>query len=163
MPENEYGPFDTERETMATQAAAVIRAAFDDHPGYGTSVPECLKLMTDECEASGVILGAWDLSFLQGVAWGETADCIRLRGMIHRAYEAGKAAGPDRMVTEWGTRFLDENGGEHMGADFGTGLQAELFARSLAAASDTPDWRGIAVTRQVSPWTRAPEEESTDA
>jgi hypothetical protein len=69
---------------------------------------------------------------------------------------------PDGAATEWGTRFLDENGGEHMGADFGTGLQAELFARSLADASDAPDWHGITVTREVTPWTPAPEEESPD-
>lgn len=89
---DEYGPFDTEREARATRAAAVIRAAFDAAPGYGASIPARLKVMTDACEASGVALGAWDLGFLQGVAWREVADCVSLAGMIRRAYEAGKAA-----------------------------------------------------------------------
>jgi hypothetical protein len=90
------------------------------------------------------------------------ADHLTWRDFAALARQSLEAALPHLrpgMATEWGTRFLDENGGEHMGADFGTGLQAELFARSLAAAGNSPDWRGIAVTREVSPWTPAPEEE----
>jgi hypothetical protein len=87
----ENGPFFNEREALATRAAAVIKAAFDAAPGGGASVPECLKVMTDACEAHGVDLGTWDISFLRGVAWGETASVVSLAGMITRAHAAGKA------------------------------------------------------------------------
>jgi hypothetical protein len=93
MTDNEYGPFDTERQALATRAAAKIRAAFDANPGVGASVPESLKVMTDACDAHGVDLGKLDLSFLRGVAWGETFYSVSLAGMITRAYQAGKAAG----------------------------------------------------------------------
>jgi len=89
--ENEYGPFNSEREALATRAAAVIRAAFDAAPGYGASVPESLKVMTDACDAAGVDLGAYDLGFLRGVAWRESADAVSLAGMVTRAYQAGLA------------------------------------------------------------------------
>ena len=101
----EYGPFDTEREALATRSAALIRAAYEAHPGVGASVPECLRILTDACEAYGVALGNWDRGFLKGVAWGETADTVSLAGMITRAYEAGKAAGPDGAVTEWAVGY----------------------------------------------------------
>jgi hypothetical protein len=121
---NEYGPFDTEREALATRAAAVIRAAFDAHPGVGASVPECLKLMTDTCEESGIALGYWDLSFLQGVAWGETADCIRLRGMIRRAYLAGLAARNSDRIGYTVVTWPQTDGSPDI--EFGTGLLFEL-------------------------------------
>jgi hypothetical protein len=87
----EHGPFDSERQALATRAAAVIKAAFDAAPGVGASVPESLKVMTDACAAAGVDLGTWDLGFLRGVAWGETANAVSLAGMVTRAYRAGKA------------------------------------------------------------------------
>jgi hypothetical protein len=92
MADLEHGPFDNERQALATRAAASVKAAFDAAPGVGASVPEALKVMTDACEAAGVELGAWDLGFLRGVAWRETADAVSLAGMIRRAYEAGLAA-----------------------------------------------------------------------
>lgn len=95
MPDKEYGPFDTERQALATRAAASIKAAFDANPGVGASVPECLKVMTDACEAAGIALGRLDLSFLQGVAWRETSDAVSLAGMITRAYLAGLAKRED--------------------------------------------------------------------
>ena len=86
---SEYGPFDSEREALATRSAALIRATFDANPGVGASVPECLRILTDACDAAGVALGNRDLGFLKGVAWGETADTVSLAGMITRAYQAG--------------------------------------------------------------------------
>lgn len=89
---NEHGPFATERQARATQAAARIRAAYDAHPGVGASFPEALEVMTDACAECSVVLGDYDLSFLRGVSQGESMDAVRLAGMIRRAYEAGKAA-----------------------------------------------------------------------
>lgn len=69
MADNEYGPFASEREALATRAAALIRAAYDAKPGVGASVPEALKVMTDACAECGVDLGRMDLSTLQDIAW----------------------------------------------------------------------------------------------
>lgn len=88
----EHGPFSSEREALATRAAAIIRAAFDASPGVGASVPEALKVMTDACEECGVELGRMDLSTLKDIAWRETFETVSLAGMIRRAYQAGKAA-----------------------------------------------------------------------
>lgn len=88
----EYGPFNSEQEALATRAAAVIKAAFDTHPGPGASEPECLKVMTDACEAAGVKLGSYDLSLLRWLARWETGQCVSLAGMIRRAHQAGLAA-----------------------------------------------------------------------
>lgn len=85
----EHGPFETERDALATEAAAFIRAAFDDHPGYGASVPECLQVLTDACAAAGISLGKHDLSVLTGIAWRETADAVVIAGLIRRAWDAG--------------------------------------------------------------------------
>jgi hypothetical protein len=92
MMANEYGPFDNERQALATRAAARIRAAFDANPGVGASVPECLRVMTEACAECGVDLGRMDLSTLQDIAWRETFETVSLAGMIRRAYEAGLAA-----------------------------------------------------------------------
>jgi hypothetical protein len=88
----EYGPFDTEDQALATEAAATIRAPFTRNPlaGYGTSVPEALKVLTDECAAAGVELGAHDLSELQDIAWREPAGVVSVAGIIRRAWEAGR-------------------------------------------------------------------------
>lgn len=152
MPE-EYGPFESEREALATRAAALVRAAFCAAPGVGASVPECLKLMTDECEAAGVELGARDLSFLQGVAWQETAGCISLRGMVHRAHLAGLAAGrcPEGTVIEWGVRRPAADGETVV---INCGIGGETMARDLLT-----DHRrvygesAVLVSRQIGPWT----------
>lgn len=153
MTDNEYGPFANEREALATRAAAVIRAAYDAHPGVGASVPESLKVMTDACEAHGVALGKLDLSFLQGVAWGETFYSISLAGMITRAYEAGKAAAAvERAETEWGVRFTDGGLSDHA-------CGSEGHARAVVASMRQEG--AVLVTRvparAASPWTVAEE------
>jgi hypothetical protein len=156
---NEYGPFDTEREALATRAAAVIKAAFDDHPGVGASVPEALKVMTDACEAHGVALGKLDLSFLQGVAWRETSDCVSLAGMITRAYLAGLAA-RDAGV-EWGVRFTIGGVNERP-------LPSEEDARTVVASmrESRPEFDAVLITRTpevpAGPWRLAEEGETAE-
>lgn len=152
MTENEYGPFQTESEALATRAAAGIKAAFDDHPGVGASVPESLKVMTDACELAGVDLGALDLSFLKGVAWGETFYAVSLAGMIIRAWETGKAAGRDGEAVEWGVRFTVGGPTEHP-------CTSEEEARAVVASmrDKRPENNAVLVKRvsgrPAGPWT----------
>lgn len=101
----EYGPFGSESEALATRAAAVLRAASAANPGVGAGDPARLKLLTGACEAAGVVLGDYDLRLLRWLSKYENTTCVRLAGMIHRAYEAGKAAGPDGAVAEWALAY----------------------------------------------------------
>lgn len=154
MTDREYGPFDSERQALATRAAARIRTAFDANPGVGASVPECLKVMTDECEACGVALGKLDLSFLQGVAWRETSDSISLAGMIHRAYLAGQASRAEGTVTEWGVRWTcsGETSVETWGLEENARACVEETLASGAADTGTPV---TLLRREIGPWKEA--------
>ena len=90
--QNEYGPFNSEREALDTRAAAVLKAAYDEHPGVGAGNQERADLLTAACEAAGVVLGDYDLRLLRWLANWENGQCVSLAGIIRRAYEAGKAA-----------------------------------------------------------------------
>ena len=153
----DHGPYESEQ-----QASAAARAAIPPAPGHvilsWSQLDGLLHLALAE---SGVETTAYEDGTVGWLANYEDSTVQVIAGWIRRAYEAGKAARPE-TAAEWGTRFIDEDGREHMGANFGTGLQAELFARGLAAAGKAPDWRGITVTREVTPWTPAPEEEAPD-
>jgi hypothetical protein len=158
----DHGPYETSDEVRRLPAVRAVYDTMHVAPGRGAGKDECERLLRDACEEAGVTLGAYDARIIRWLANWDPETCAVVAGWVTRAFEAGKAARPDGTATEWGTRFLDQNGGEHMGADFGSGLQAELFARSLADASNAPDWRGITVTREVTPWTPVPGEENGD-
>jgi hypothetical protein len=147
MTDNEYGPFDSERQALATRSAALIRAAFDAHPGVGASVPESLKVMTDACEAAGVDLGKLDLSFLQGVAWGETFYSVSLAGMIARAAEP-----PSGTETEWAVR---------MGRSQDVTSHDEDTARRMLAMLGENGTPAVLYRREVGPWIPASDEPAT--
>lgn len=159
MAENEYGPFENERQALATRAAAVIKAAFDARPGPGASEPECLKVMTDACEATGVELGAYDLGLLRWLAKWETGQAVALAGMIRRAYLAGQASqsGPEPgTVTQWGVRWT--YGGETTTETWSEeGNARACLEETLASgAADT----GTPVTllrRKIGPWKEVPD------
>ena len=152
----EYGPFETERDAVATRAAASIRAAYDAAPGAGATFPAALKVMTDACEAAGVELGTYDLSPLRQMSYMEIGQCVSLAGIIRRAFEAGRAVGPDGSVTEWGVRRPAGESGSEVVHNCGEG--GEAFARKLLR-----DHRriygaaGWVATRKIGPWTPAPE------
>jgi hypothetical protein len=160
---NEYGPFELERDALATRSAALIRAAFDANPGVGASVPESLKVMTDACETHGDALGKWDLGFLKGVAWGETANAVSLAGMIRRAYEAGLAARDEAAEVEWGVRF-SPGSGRPRDLLLGTRDDAQETAGELR--KERPEWGAAVVVREperpAGPWKLAPGEDGAD-
>jgi len=156
MAANEFGPFETERQALATRAAAIIRAAFDAHPGVGAGDPEALKVMTDACAECGVDLGRMDLSTLQDIAWRETFEVVSLAGLIRRAFEAGKAAALEGAETEWGARYRAAGGSLSAMVLCGHEPEAESTARSLAGTSRRDELTGITLSRQVTPWKEVP-------
>ena len=152
MADNEFGPFQTEREALATRAAARIRAAFDAKPGVGASVPESLAVMTEACGECGVELGRMDLSTLQDIAWRETFETVSLAGMIRRAYAAGKAAALEGAETGWGLYY--ESDSEDPVIMPYTEEQVRQVLRESGDVS--PGVRRTVVTRQVTPWREVP-------
>lgn len=105
MTENEYGPFAREQDAWATEAYEAERVAWDANPVPGEGERFNLRILLDDIDDIGLELGAYDLSPLRQVAMYETQKCVALRGIIRRAYEAGKAAGPDGSVTEWALAY----------------------------------------------------------
>jgi hypothetical protein len=94
VPENEYGPFESEREALAARAAAVVQAAYDAHPNDRTAASrERLRLLTEACEAAGVDLGDYELRLFGWLSQWETGQCVALAGIIRRA---AAAAGAER-------------------------------------------------------------------
>lgn len=87
---NEHGPFNSEREALATRAAAALRAACDANPRGWEA--EHLKVMTEACESIGVPLGAFDLAPFRQLAMYEAFNAVVIAGIIHRAFEAGRAS-----------------------------------------------------------------------
>lgn len=148
----EYGPFATERDAWATEACAAERAAWRV-PGDGEKFN--MQMLLDGIAELGVDLGAYDLSPLRQVAMYETSKCVALRGIIRRAYEAGKAAGPDAAVTEWGVR-LTSVGGHNQVIREASKEVARNYAATTPLASD-PQWFVRVVRRNIGPWEVAPD------
>lgn len=140
----EHGPFATERQVRETAAVRSANAAFDADPGAGKHISNHLRILTDACEAAGVELGAYDSGVLAWLANWEPETCAAIAGLIRRA-----AQPPEGTVTEWGVRPRD------------TVLQylSEEMARKLLPqvrrAYCEPE--AVVVSRQVTPWTEAPE------
>lgn len=154
----EYGPFETEREVWATEACAAERAAWEANPVPGASEKFNMQLLTIACEELGIDLGAYDLSPLRQVAMYETSKCVALRGIIRRAFEAGKAAGPDGAVTEWGIRYPvghPEERVRNLGED-GEEVARLLFRDYRRSYGD----KAALVHREIGPWKEAPEGET---
>jgi hypothetical protein len=85
----------------------------------------------------------------------EPQACAVFAGLIHRAHEAGKAAGPGGSVTKWGVR-LASVGGHNQVIPEASEEVARNYAATTPLASD-PQWFVRVVTQQVGPWTEAPE------
>lgn len=94
----EHGPFDSESDALATEAAAAVRAA-QDLP-YGRTPAETgqwragvraarLKVITDACETAGIVLGDYDRRLVEWLADWETAQAVALAGIIRRAWDGG--------------------------------------------------------------------------
>ena len=108
----EYGPFNSEREALDTQAYAALRAIDDTDPDLRAFPAACLKLITDACEAAGAELGAYDLAWLRWLTGWEITHCLPLAGIIRRAFEAGQRAAqpPEGTVTGWAVEFRAPDG-----------------------------------------------------
>jgi hypothetical protein len=87
----EHGPFETEQQARETAAVRAVYAAFDADPGVGKMRPHNLAMLTAECEAAHVRLGAFDERVLAGFANWEPESCKVAAGVIHRAAEHGAA------------------------------------------------------------------------
>jgi hypothetical protein len=154
---SENGPFNDERAALSTRAAARIRAAFDAAPGVGASVPTAVRVMLDACMECGVDVGALDLATLKDIAWRETFEAVCVAGLVTRAYQAGKAAGPEGAVTEWGVQF---NAPPGRGRSVFQAYGSEDDARTQAAVTPEVDgWSATLMHRQATPWTPVPGED----
>ena len=141
MSDREYGPFETERDVLATRAAAALRAACDAHPGNWEA--EHLKVIASACEEVGVTLAAFDFAPLRQLAIYEAFHAVVIAGMIHRAYQAGLAARAVGTVAEWGACRRGEAEPFVSGPD-------EAAVRRLAG--DLPNAVTGLVRREVGPW-----------
>lgn len=89
---SEHGPFESEREALATRAARDAIAAFDADPGAGKGQPRNLKIMTDAIEAARVELTGYEQGLFRWLAGWELSSAVVLAGIIDRAYRAGLEA-----------------------------------------------------------------------
>jgi hypothetical protein len=90
---------------------AAVRAVYDvmhAATGPGAGKDECERLLTGACETAGVTLGAYDARIIRWLANWEPETCAVFAGLITRAFEAGKAAGPDGAVNPSGEPATQE-------------------------------------------------------
>lgn len=139
----DHGPFETEDEARAVPAVRAIYEAYR----AGRGLLDCAPLVRSGCEAAGVALGAYDERIVAWLGNWEPATCAVIAGLIRRAHEAGKAAGPDGAVTEWGACRRGEAVPFVSEAD-------EAAVRRFAA--DLPNTVTGLARRQITPWEVAP-------
>jgi hypothetical protein len=140
-------PYQNERE-----ACAAARAVIPPEPGWSIlSRSQRAELLLCALSDAGVETS----TFEYGTAWWLCGWEDHVTAIIARwvagAFEAGKAAGPDGAVTEWGVRQRNLSGQGEYVATYGT---AGDHARSvLPYARD-----GVLVRREVTPWAPVPVE-----
>lgn len=154
---DETGPFETEADVRATRAAAALRAASDASlRGWEA---RHLKVMTDACEAYGVEVGAFDMTTLRQLAMYEPFHPVILAGLLHRAYEAGRAVGPDGAETEWGVRAQITRAGSPYEQPASSEDEARATLEMMRA--DRPEWGAVllrrAPARPAGPWEEVPD------
>lgn len=157
MADEEHGPFTTEQDALATEACAAEKAAWKA-PGDGEKFN--MRILVSACGELGIELGTYDLSPLRQVAMYETPKCVALRGIIRRAFEAGKAAAPEGTVTEYGVRYarppalFPEDPPEVM-TDRAADLEAAQRMMTSPGHRRVPG-DAVLVSRQVTPWKEVP-------
>jgi hypothetical protein len=151
----DHGPYETSDEVRRLPAVRAVYDAMRDAPGPGTGKDECEELVTAACEKAGITLGTYDARIIRWLANWDPETCAVVAGLIARAYKAGKAAGPDGTVTEWGVT-LEGYGNEPFAS-----AADEDGARLIAASF--PQSRTAVVRCEVGPWTPVPGEEKGDA
>jgi hypothetical protein len=146
------GPYETER-----QACAAAVAAIPPEDGWSILSPaqrsELLHRALSRASVETTVFEARTARWL--TTWDDHTVSI-IAGWIRRAYEAGKAAGPDGAVAEWGVRYTDPDSSvrEVPSAN-------EVQARHWAAP-DLDPWgpqvETALIQRQVGPWKEVPDE-----
>lgn len=142
--QHDNGPFEGERE-----ANAAARAAIAPEPGWSIlSQAQRDQLLHNALTAAGVDTSEYE----DGTAWwlcnwGDHVVAIISR-WITTAHEAGKAAGPDDAVTEWGTCRRGEVEPFAVGPD-------EAAVRRLVG--DFPHVVTALVQRQITAWKEVPD------
>jgi hypothetical protein len=143
----DVGPYETERE-----ASAAARAVIPPEPGWSIlGQSQHADLLHRALEAAGVETSEFEDRTAWWLAGWEDYTVSIIARWIRRAFESGKAAGPDGAEAEWALRIgrsqdvntYDEDVARHMLAMLReNGTPAELYRR------------------EVGPWTPVPEEES---
>jgi hypothetical protein len=153
-------PYENDREAHAAAVAAI-----PPEPGWSIlSQAQRDRLLRDALTAAGVETSAFEDRTAWGLGNWEDYLCATVARWIAAAHEAGKAAGPDGSATAWGLRYESDDGG-----DVVMPYTEEEVRQILREAGRTgPATRRTVVTRQVGPWTEAPEtteatEENDDA
>jgi len=81
------GPFETEAEVLALPAVQAIRAASRAVPFRPVDAHNA-RLITEACDRTGVVLGAYDRRIVAWLAGWEPQTCAVIAGMISRAAAA---------------------------------------------------------------------------
>lgn len=137
--QHDNGPYESDREAHAAAVAAI-----PPEPGWSIlSQAQHSQLLHDALTAAGVETSAFEDRTVWGLGNWEDYLCATIARWITSAYEAGKAAGPDGAVTEWGACRRGEVEPFAVGPD-------EAAVRRLVG--DFPHVVTALVQRQITPW-----------
>jgi hypothetical protein len=90
------GPFETEREALASPAVRAIYGAMRASARRGVTAEQGHRMLEEACEAAGVELGAYDHQILLWLAGFEPQACAVIAGLIARARQsAGTITGTE--------------------------------------------------------------------
>ena len=151
------GPYETARQARAAAHAVVA-------PETGRVILDRggnIRLLFLAIEDTGIVTASHENRIASWLADYEDSTMAVIAGWIRRAYEAGKAAGPDGTVTEWGVHWEPPEGAPNapVKPDSAQPVDGEDIARIVARIMPPlPGWTGTVMRRQVTPWKEAPDE-----
>lgn len=155
MPVADNGPYETERQARAAAHAGVA-------PGTGQVILDRggnIRLLFLALEDTGVVTGSHENKIAAWLANYEDSTMAVVAGWIRRAFEAGRAVGPDGAVTEWAIAYthrpslgLSPRRVVQRYPDEATAREAVADIRRMEPG-DEP----AVMSRQVGPWTPADE------
>lgn len=159
MADNGYlhGPWDTEREVLASVPAGQLAAARDTDDPTPT-----LTFLTGACDAAGIALGTADLQALRQITGEDIATVVVIGDLITRVAEAGRQLEPEPgTVTEWAVRYKGRWGSRES-------VHIQPYDdedMSRRAAREVAEWapheEPRVMYREVGPWKEAPDAGST--
>lgn len=149
MPVADNGPYENERA-----ACAAARAVIPPDPGRVIlSQSQRYELMQRAFTAAGVSTSAFEETSAWWLANYEDYLSAMIAGWVTRAFEAGKAAGPDGAETEWSLNIAGAAG---------LVPYEEETARRIVQMMRENGVRVELYGRQVGPWTPADEPATRD-